>query len=607
MIIFKDHAKIIKLLDQYTFAKDVLEAFPRERRHTFSRRLIELSIMGLVEIKDSQIFLTKAGKLISDAIIWLESHFEPLDKLELPKDILVNSQIITMLEVIEKTNYIPSEWESFLKERYLISDRKVNHAGELILEAYRKAVPIIYLTSDIAEFLSGLPPGPADYKVLVEYREAFGYGENAIYALEALRLIKISPPWRGKVVYNLTRSGKIIKDLLYEIPLYKPLMLVNGTIRVLLSKGVKELLPKEKESLEQYGFFDAESQKLTNLGAGISKAYDLLREPYAEIFPLYISLDEIKVLTTIEKALEINKTNPEIYPTIDYLKGKSGVSDVGFILHLLESKNFIERTLWKNKEAFLLTEYGETVLKVFGDIKRTIPSDAVKALTFATRGDVPRPDWVELAEEYKLIGKGSLTYRGEVMLNLCRRIKRKLITTIYDTAILLKTPSRKSITRSQLIRDVISLVSERIKTEEKIVDIAISEAESKGLIIVYQNDAVMLTEIGERLKTIIQMAKTDVIKGMKVSITPLLVNVLRVIKENEDEFAKAWREKEELTSKIIETIRKELKIPDELIKEQVTTLRGMGLIGRRRGGRILTEPGEMLVETASKLISIAMP
>lgn len=607
MIIFKDHAKIIRLLDQYTFAKDVLEAFPRERRHTFSRRLIELSIMGLVEIKNGQVFLTKAGKLISDAIIWLESHFEPLDKLELPKDIFVNSQIITMLEVIEKTNYIPSEWESFLKERYLISDRKVNHAGELILEAYRKAVPIIYLTSDIAEFLSGLPPGPANYKVLVEYREAFGYGENAIYALEALRLIKISPPWGGKVVYNLTRSGKIIKDLLYEIPLYKPLMLVNGTIRVLLSKGIKELLPKEKESLEQYGFFDAGSQKLTNLGAGISKAYDLLREPYAEIFPLYISLDEIKVLTIIEKALEINKTNPEIYPTIDYLKGKSGVSDVGFIIHLLESKNFIERTLWKNKEAFLLTEYGETVLKVFGDIKRTIPSDAVKALTFATKGDVPRPDWVELAEEHKLIGKGSLTYRGEVMLNLCKRIRRKLITTIYDTAILLKTPSRKSITRSQLVRDVISLVSERIKTEERIVDIAVSEAESKGLIIVYQNDAVMLTEIGERLKTIIQMAKTDVIKSMKVSITPLLVNVLRVIKENEDEFAKAWREKEELTSKIIETIRKELRIPDELIKEQVTILRGMGFIGRRRGGRILTEPGEMLVETTSKLISIAMP
>ena len=58
--------------------------------------------------------------------------------------------------------------------------------------------------------------------------------------------------------------------------------------------------------------------------------------------PIYISNDEIEVLSAIEKIKEIYETNPDILPTYKEISKRVKVGDLGEVLHILESKELIK-------------------------------------------------------------------------------------------------------------------------------------------------------------------------------------------------------------------------------------------------------------------------
>ncbi len=602
MLIFKQHLELLREIESEK--KNVYELYSLAKageKYRLTRRLTELMIMGLVEIVNDFVSITKSGELIIDAVNWLEANVTKINELTLPNDIWINSQVIKMIEIIKATDIIPDEWKIFLSERGLISENKLNESAELVYQAYKKTIPLVYITSDLAEFIAGMPLGPADYKSLLRYKEITGYGQNVIYAMEGMRLLQISPPWNGKVVYNLTKAGKLIKSSLEKIPLYKPLMYVNGRIRVLLSKGVKELNLEEKKELGDMGLYNVQENNYTELGRSLAQAYDLLRSGIEEVYPIFLMKEELNVLKKISDLIKKNKDNPEIYPTRKLLGTKMNIEDLPLILNLLESKNLIERELWKNEEAFRLTQWGEIILKYFGTVTQDITTNAVKAITLDYSGDIPRFDYVQEAEKLGLLGTGGPTRKGKILLDLCLNIKRKFLISMYDVGVLMKTPMHKGITLDELREEIVTYLEDKFKVSLSDVNKAISEAESKGIIRVMQNNAVLLTSIGKVIKNAITSAKTDVIKGMKISITPLLIDAIISIKENEEYFAKLWREKERLDPAVIETLAKKLKISEDTAKEAITQLRGMGFIGRKRGGRILTGAGEELYKAAQLL------
>ena len=602
MLIHKDHIRIIKLLEETSNIKEIWSKIDIDKHH-LTRRITELMIMGLVDVIGNTAKLTKEGKMIYDAIHWIEAN-EGINLLErdIPRDQWINSQIINILKYYELTGDAPDEWKALLNERVLLKDNKLNQAAKLVLEAYKISRPHLYIDQNIAEFLAAIPTGPADYKILLRYKEIHGYAENTIQALEAQRLLEFSPPYKGKIVYMLTPAGMKLREYMNEIPLYYSLMYINEKVRKLLEGGKEKLTEEDKRYLERMGMYDMAENGYTNVANKLLNVYKLQTQQQKYLPPIYITKEDIMIMNFIEETWEKHKTNPEIIPDRKYVKEKvSGNTEkIGLTLYLLEARGLITMEDVKGKEALKLTEKGKVVLSYFKKIDNDITTEAVKALTFREWGEIPAYDWVAQAEKLGLIGHGDITKRGQVLLEVTKTTERKIYITNYDALIITKTPSKKTITREKLL-EIINETLKKEKISEKDFEIALSEAEAKKYIIEYPNHIVKLTELGEALKTVIESAKTDVILSMKISLTPDKIEILKTIKEHEPDYAKAWSEKEVLDKKVIETIAKDLKIPVDTVKEAVTQLRGMGFLGRKAGGRILTGPAEALLKALKYL------
>ena len=597
MIIYKDHIRIIKIMEEEEKIEKIWGKLEVDKHH-LTRRLTELMVMGLVDVIGKNAYLTKEGKMIYDAIHWVESNLGiNLLERDLPKDQWINSQVINILKYHKETNYLPEEWRVILEERGLFSDSKVNQAADLILEAYRTSRPSLYIDSNIAEFLAAVPPGPADYKVLLRYRELHGYAENIIYALEAQRLLEVSPPYNGRVAYMLTPAGMRLKEYLGELPIFYTLMIINEKLRKLLEKKKETLTSEEKHELEKAGLYDLEANGYTEISKKLLEVYKLQTSEKRYIPPIYVTKNDIKLLNFIEETWKKYETNPEIFPHRKYIEEKLGddPEKTGFNLNLLEARGFEKIVDIKGKETYELTENGKLILSYFKNLDTNIPTEAVKALTFREWGEMPSYNWIMLAEKSKLLGNGDFTKRGKVLLDIAKNTERRIYVTRYDALILTKVPSRKPITKKDLLEIMRDTYKKEKVTDEEL-NLAISEAETKGYIVEYPNEVLKLTELGEQLKIVIESAKTDVILSMKVSLTPSIIEILKTIKEHEPDYAKAWSEKEVLDKKVVETISRDLKLPFDTVKEAVAQLRGMGFLGRKAGGRILTGPAETLLK-----------
>lgn len=587
MFVRKEHIKILNSVgiqkEALTLAKE--EAVPRA---VFSKRLMELHIMGLVRREGNTIYLTDAGRHLLKAWNALKSKDVP--------DPWINSSALMILELADKTGFIPSNWARITETRGLTEGNALTEAGQEVLKAYRKARPLIYITPEIAEFLIGLPPGPAPYDDLIAYRDAGGYGQNVINALEATRLLRISPPTREKAIYVLTSVGRKVRNALFRIPVYDSVIIIDERIVKLLTEGkIDDSTERELEIMHL-----REKRETTDLGKDLITGYSEQTKEQSLTHPIHISNDEIKVLEVIDEI--VSKGSPEEpTPTYSDIKRKTTeIMDLGEILHLLESKNLIERQEIRRKDVYRLTDSGKQLLNKFKKLNEDITSDAVKACTYVFSGRIPKPDWVMEAKRHGLIAH-DITERGYFLVKLSSTLKRTPFLTIYDAVMLHTTPSKGA----PLSKVMDKIMTEVKGTDEQLVKRYISEAESKGYIDVLPNDYVVLTSAGSLMKDVISSGNTEELIKAKISITPTAYYVLLVIRNNLNKLKKTWRKGDgrkllaEEAAVVYNNLKGATSITLDEVMKTITALRGYGLLGRAG----LTEAGEKLLELGKVLAS----
>ncbi len=568
MYLTREHVKVLQQVRQGRFEDIQKDAVVR-------RRILELQIQGLLD----QNKITEAGEKILEA-------FPDIEGLEDP---LVNSEIVKICELFVATGKILPRWKALLNARK-IDER----AARLILDAYRFATPAILITPEISTLLLSIPPGPGMLGELNEKVRELGFGKNILNAFEAMRWLKISPETRGRT-YVLTPRAREIRRILTRIPVAP---------YVLITKFVAELLASKKESPETTVMELVAGRELTAAGKALLEAYRI-SEVLSKITPIYITLDEVKVLKAIDDLHKLHEKNPQILPTYDRIEKKSGVKTIGEVLAVLESKGWIKRVEVKGKDTYALTEPGRKVLAL--GIYRDIGTNAVKAITFALAGDVPIPEWVQEARMAGLVS-GDITKRGWIVYELAKEMHRIPILVGYDAVVLAKVP-RKGIDYAALVSEVATFIrTERPDirmpkvSPERRARIAIAEAEARGYVTVLQNGVVVLTRAGELMKQVIEYGKTRELMNTVYPITPTTYHLVRVLYEERKRLWAIWTEEEE--KKLEEAIKlayNEIKrytsITIDEIKKQLTILRRIGLLGKMgvtEAGRLLLEVGKIL-------------
>ncbi len=585
MLIKKEHAIILRELRNYRNVNDLIarEAIERSR---FSRRIMELYIMGLLKKHGGEVELTEAG-------VHLLNAAEKVGIERVP-DPWIDSRIIEILDLVITTGYLPDPWVHLLEERWLWRGGELSEAGREVYNAYGKARTLIYITPEIAEFLLSIPPGPAPYDELVRLKDAGGYSAHVINALEATRLLKISPPTKEGSIYMLTPLGRRVRKALFKIPIYDSVILIDEHIVDVLLRGKRSIA--EETELKTMHLIGSDG-KPTEAGHELAAGYRESRKTQVRITPFSVSLEEIGVLKVVSEL--INKLPDRPYPTLDDIAKNSSIGEkVVMMLHLLESKELVVRYEYKGKDTYKATELGELVLKKLGSIKRNITSSATKAINYVLIDRTPKPEWVSEARRLGLI-HNDVTDKGWFLLELSARVIRKPVLTKYDALILQKVPS-KGIKLSELTR---WLIDEGIN--EELIKYAVSECESKGYVEVLPNDYVILTEVGLLMKEVITSAVTKELIQSEISITPTLYNVLYTIERNLSELKKVWAKGDgrKLVNEEARVIYNNLKniasiTLDEVVKA-VVQLRGYGLLGRAG----ITGAGRKLLEAGIKLRS----
>ncbi len=586
MLLTRDHLKL--LIHLRGGSEEALE-FRSKRKVsevTFSRRITELKILGLVDVEDGRISLSQAGRLLADAVV--EAGLDP----EGLPEVWVDTSIYKMVELAVKTGTILDMWEDQLRERGFWSDGRHTQLAEKLLEARKLARPSLFIAAELSDFIEVLPPGPEELNELVRIRDELGFGKWVLNALQAMDLLYLSPPDRYGVVYTLTPAGRIARESLWLISVISTQITVDKVTAEQIERG------ESTERLREMGLADRAG--ITEAGKGMLKAYKEMGAVKTPTTPFYFTLEEVKVMKAIKEVEGLRKNNPEILPTKEWIEKKTGIEDVGEPLILLESKNLVERREVKGKDTYWLTKYGERALSLVGDAADDVTSNAVKAVTFPLAGDVPVAEWVHLAKKHGLVSK-DITKKGRALVELSSEVTRRPILTQYDVALLMKLPKGKFVEREELIGAMLEYLG--IKDEEearRAFRKAISEAESKGYVIMLQNKAVGLTPIGEVMKDVVTFGKTEVMKGMKFPVTPTTYWVLRVISENLEELKEAWRKGVDLVNveaKIVYNhLKKYTSVTDEEIKKAFAILRGTGLLGKMgptSAGELLLEVGRM--------------
>ncbi|AHL23319.1 DUF505 family protein [Thermococcus nautili] len=564
MYLKKRHLEILREMKKTESQAEIEAKLPEE----FQIRAIELYILGFAELDGGKIKLTDAGRKLLEIS-------DSLNLDELP-DLIADTEIMKMLELLEETGKVPESWLEKLKERKLADENGLTEFGKALLALYRETHPVVYLTPEIVSFLRGMPKiGTLDE--LVTYKNSKLYGDNIVNALQAMRLLLISPPTEKGRAFATTPAAKLALKAVSMIPVFARAIVLRKEDFEALKAG------RSNAELESMGLTDEKGT--TEFGKAVMETYEAMGRVEEKVLPIYLLDDELAVLRAIKEIEEKYETNPEVLPTEKEIAKRVEVEDLGAILHLLESKELVERRLVKNRDTYWLTEWGKEAIN-FG----TVSPDAMKAVTYAESGDVPIAEWVIRAQEEGVV-KAGVTDKGRFYLKLSRSIKRKPFLTRYDAAILAKTPRKKYIHRDELVE----LVKDYVGGDEKEIIRAIGEAEAKGFVVELQNGMVKLTELGDKVKTALENAKLQEIVKVKFSVTPTLYNVLKVIYENLETFNRIWKEKGEVKGykmEEVDVIRKHLSLSDDEIKKALTMLRQLGFLGSKS----LTEAGKVLVE-----------
>ncbi len=493
---------------------------------------LELYVQGLVDREGN---LTEAGEIISS--------------LEPREELFIASDTVKEAELFVKTGYIPEEWERDVLSRGL-------HLEDLpkVYQAFEKASPTVMLTPYIVSFIEEIPPA-GDYEELIKVRDAKGYGQNVINALQAMRLLFISPPKNGRRTYALSGGARKIPEFALSL-----------TESVFIGKEELDHLRQNvrDENLVRYGLQD-QSGEVTETGKKILQAFTR-KESYVR--PVYISEEELSALKNIKDWQDRYTDDKE-----RIRKVKREIS--GEVLRLLEFRGFIDRN-------YRITSEGERALSL-----GAASVEGMRAVVFSILGDPPAHDWLSKAREEGLF-HWWITSKAEFLLDMGRKALSFPYLTKYDVAVLAKIPRKNYVT----VDEILDFVEERVGKYDR----AIGEAETKGLIRVFQNDTARLTEFGEKMKEVLEYANLPELMNTSLAVTPETWRIIRALYENEDEVNYIWKKADENRKDYYQELAKWLAKVTRMDEDEVLKFTKLLHLTGFLGKKYLTEAGKKLAE-----------
>ncbi|NPA77015.1 MAG: DUF505 domain-containing protein [Candidatus Diapherotrites archaeon] len=546
----------------------------RDAGRSFRSQAMILYLNGLVAFKDEGVELTDAGKILLDAV-------RNADINSLP-DVVADSAAVEALRLWKETGFAPAEWIKFLENRGLAEEGRINELGEAVLKAYESASPVFVLTNDVISFLSSVPQ-VGTYDDLVEFADLGGYGKNVLAALQAMRLLRVSPPTAGRASYVITPAAKKILEAIGHAP--------KVVISIVFGPEEAEAVDANRilESLVQSGI--QSSSGVTEFGSLLRDAYALVTERKKVLPPAFLTQEEHDVLKAIKEIQRIHRQTPAIiadYNTIRERLEKDGsraAEDLGEHLNMLLARGFIVRGEADGKFIYLLTDLGRTALA-----HGPVSVEAVKAITYALAGELPLAEWVDIARRDGVLA-GGITSKGEFYLDVSRGRADVVYITGYDAAVVSKVPRKKYIRLDDLIREVAEYFAD--EGEEKIRK-AIAVAESKNLIDILPNGAVRLSERGANVKGIVDGAKARDFIHTRFAVTPLAYSIVREIYENSDEVNRIWKKSQEnrkdFYGELAKWLTNRVRASVEDVVKTLEILHKIGILGEKS----LTEAGKEL-------------
>jgi len=200
--------------------------------------------------------------------------------------------------------------------------KKINGYAEAVYDIYQKAKPRLEISKDVGKYISSMPVGPAETKMLPEH------GRFPLL-LESMRLISFSVP--NSDVYTLSGLGQAVQKTVQTMAPSLETVINEDYMYALLKvldHGIEGLTQQEAETLEELGFIDSKGNLLP-AGEHLLEVYKLWNErAYRPVKTFNLETLDEEILIGIEKVWDKNKTNPETVPTaeeiVHYLMEKMG-------------------------------------------------------------------------------------------------------------------------------------------------------------------------------------------------------------------------------------------------------------------------------------------
>lgn len=547
----------------------------RDAGRSFRSEAMMLYLNGLVRFVDDKVELTDAGKVLLDAVRGADIESLP--------EVVVDSAAVEALRLWTETGIVPDEWKRFLANRGLVDGEDMNALGRAVLEAYERARPVFVLTNEVISFLSTVPP-LGTYDDLVEFTELGGYGKNVVAALQAMRLLRISPPTGGRASYVITPAAKKLLEAMGHSP----------KVVVSITFGPEEAAAVDAEKVIESLLFSgmADEGGITEFGRLMREAYRLTTERRKLIAPVFLSREEHDVLEAIREIQQIHRKTPSIVSDYNTIRERlekmesPAAEDLGEHLHMLEAKGFIFRGEEDGKFVYLLTDEGRKAL-AFGPVR----AEAVKAVAYAHAGELPLARWIDIAREDGVLAT-YVTDKGSFYLEHSKKRPDVVYITGYDAAVVSKVPRKKYI----LFDDLVRSVAEYYEDDEELARRAVEIAESKNLIDILPNAAVRLTERGDRLKDIVEMAKSREFIHTRFAVTPLAYSIVVEMYENADEVNRIWKKaydkKKDFYGELAKWLTNRVRASVEDVVKTLEILHKIGIVGEKS----LTDAGKKLAE-----------
>ncbi len=619
MILTKKHLGILeKVFDNKLNSIDSLEILESDEDYLYYVQLVQ---MGLLREDDDHFFLTYPGTLLMESYRMAQLEGLIPDWSRYDEDFrIVGSEIINMLYTADmakdRTNDINGPE---LEKRGLAANGQLTEFGKKVLEVFEELRPYFYVNAKLQEFLKKTLPGPSPK------RELLDADKFQILEAEAMRLLAFSAP-RAEY-YNLTGTGQQIRAALLKGAFFKPITeeYLKGFLDFYYDEDVDEELI---EDFIAQAVIDEEGELLP-AGEHLIRAADYYFEDIY-LDPLSIDIDELEwgILQTIKEINDKSKQNPDYLATkanirsafIDkrykealHLKEKYGrrlkelpklkqryveelentktaeewfdkIYDFDAALFGLQGFQLIEPRLSKDEKMYYVpTDDGLKALEVMGNNIREIPAEAVKAITLA-RHPFLSPDgrWIAKAREAGTVVNAP-TSTGRFFARLAYLNKTPNLTK-YGLEVLHRIPYTTGIYFGDLLKQLTQY------DEAQLIQL-LEKLDARGLVHIYPNNLVFLTEAGQMVK----QATTGLAGDFKYPVTPDIINMLRALKEVGSLYVK-----ERKVRILPDNWKKALKLLQmdlETFENTLTLLRRARYVSANG----ITENGLLLIEAAEEL------